>query len=192
MQFAGLSQHGREKLRALLFRAGNSVPQSEFAEAAAGKGSEIAKIWMFAEPQTGGAAQRSFHPAGCRTFATIARLQRQDCVRSVGNRSLREIGPADTNVAMLAKRFYVSGRVQGVGFRFFAEEVAARLGVGGYVKNLFDGRVEVYAIGNEQQLHALQDALGRGPRMATVDRVEERDAEILKQYADGFTIEHDY
>jgi len=93
---------------------------------------------------------------------------------------------------MLAKRFYVSGRVQGVGFRFFAEEVAARLGVGGYVKNLFDGRVEVYAIGNEQQLHALQDALGRGPRMATVDRVEERDAEILKQYADGFTIEHDY
>jgi len=147
---------------------------------------------IFAEPQTGGAAQRSFHPAGCRTFATIARLQRQDCVRSVGNRSLREIGPADTNVAMLAKRFYVSGRVQGVGFRFFAEEVAARLGVGGYVKNLFDGRVEVYAIGNEQQLHALQDALGRGPRMATVDRVEERDAEILKQYADGFTIEHDY
>jgi hypothetical protein len=46
-----------------------------------------------------------------------------------------------------AKRFFVSGMVQGVGFRFFAERTAASLGVGGYVKNLFDGRVEVYAIG---------------------------------------------
>ncbi len=93
---------------------------------------------------------------------------------------------------MHAKRFYVSGRVQGVGFRFFAEEIAARLSVAGYVKNLFDGRVEVYAIGNEQQLRALQDALQRGPRMAAVDRVEERDAEVLTEYADGFTIERDY
>src|SRR6266478_5991205 len=43
-------------------------------------------------------------------------------------------------VNTLAKRFYVSGAVQGVGFRFFAEGVAARMGVAGYVKNLFDGR----------------------------------------------------
>jgi len=112
-------------------------------------------------------------------LATIARLRKQDCARRIA-------------VKMHAKRFYVSGRVQGVGFRFFAEGTAARLGVVGYVKNLFDGRVEVYAIGDEQQLRALQDALQRGPRMASVDRVEERDAEILAEYADGFTIEHDY
>lgn len=93
---------------------------------------------------------------------------------------------------MHAKRFYVSGRVQGVGFRFFAEGTAARLGVGGYVKNLFDGRVEVYAIGDERQLRALRDALEQGPRMAAVDKVEESDAETLKQYAEGFTIERDY
>jgi acylphosphatase len=93
---------------------------------------------------------------------------------------------------MHAKRFYVSGRVQGVGFRFFAEGTASRLGVGGYVKNLFDGRVEVYAIGDEQQLRALRDALEQGPRTAAIDEVEERDAEILKEYASGFTIEHDY
>ena len=93
---------------------------------------------------------------------------------------------------MHAKRFYVSGRVQGVGFRFFAEGTASRLGVGGYVKNLFDGRVEVYAIGDERQLHALRDALEQGPRMAAVDQVEERDAEILKEHADRFTIEHEY
>ena len=44
----------------------------------------------------------------------------------------------------VAKKYVVSGRVQGVGYRFFAERVAQELGMGGYVKNLWDGRVEVY------------------------------------------------
>ena len=92
----------------------------------------------------------------------------------------------------LAKRFYVSGAVQGVGFRFFAEGAAARLGVAGYVKNLLDGRVEVYAIGSAAQLDALKSVLWRGPRMAGVDRVAESDAEILPEYSNGFTIERDY
>ena len=92
---------------------------------------------------------------------------------------------------MQAKRFFVSGRVQGVGFRFFAERTAASLGVGGYVKNLFDGRVEVYAIGEAQQLDALRSALLRGSRMASVDRVDEQDADVLLKYANMFTIEHD-
>ena len=90
-----------------------------------------------------------------------------------------------------AKRFYVSGRVQGVGFRFFAERTAASLGVGGYVKNLYDGRVEVYAIGSEQQMDALRNALQRGPRMAAVERVEEHDTDILREYANVFSIESD-
>ena len=90
-----------------------------------------------------------------------------------------------------AKRFYVSGRVQGVGFRFFAERTAASLGVGGYVKNLYDGRVEVYAVGSEQQMDALRNALQRGPRMAAVERVEEHDADILREYANVFSIESD-
>jgi acylphosphatase len=90
-----------------------------------------------------------------------------------------------------AKRFYVSGRVQGVGFRFFAERTATSLGVGGYVKNLYDGRVEVYAIGSAKQLDALRNALQRGPRMAGVDRVDEHDAEILREYANVFSIERD-
>ena len=80
---------------------------------------------------------------------------------------------------MQAKRFFVSGRVQGVGFRFFAERTAASLGVGGYVKNLFDGRVEVYAVGSADQMDALKGALRRGPRMSAVDQVDEHDAEIL-------------
>jgi acylphosphatase len=90
-----------------------------------------------------------------------------------------------------AKRFFVSGRVQGVGFRFFAERTASSLGVGGFVRNLFDGRVEVYAIGSAEQMDALKNALRRGPRMAGVDRVDEHDADILREYANMFAIESD-
>jgi acylphosphatase len=92
-------------------------------------------------------------------------------------------------VEILAKRFYVSGTVQGVGFRFFTERVAARLGIAGYVKNTFDGRVEVYAIGIAAQLEALGNELRRGPRMATVGDVAETDADVLPEFSNGFTIE---
>jgi len=78
-----------------------------------------------------------------------------------------------------------------VGFRFFAERTAASLGVGGYVRNLFDGRVEVYALGSAGQMDALRSALRRGPRMAAVVRVEEHDADILREYANAFSIERD-
>jgi acylphosphatase len=90
-----------------------------------------------------------------------------------------------------AKRFFVSGRVQGVGFRFFVERTAASLGVGGYARNLFDGRVEVYAIGSAEKMDTLKTALERGPRMAAVERVDEYDADILQKYANVFSIERD-
>jgi acylphosphatase len=95
-------------------------------------------------------------------------------------------------MGMQAKRFFVSGRVQGVGFRFFAERTASSLGISGYARNLFDGRVEVYAIAGDEQLEALKNALQRGPRMAEVDRVDRQDAEILPQYVNGFSIESDW
>jgi acylphosphatase len=101
----------------------------------------------------------------------------------------KESGPWRATLETLAKRFYVSGIVQGVGFRFFAERVAAQLGIAGYVKNLFDGRVEVYAIGNAAQLDALKDELRRGPRMATVSLLTEADAEVLPAFSNDFTIE---
>jgi acylphosphatase len=110
--------------------------------------------------------------------ATIARLQEGICSR-------RAV------VETVAKRFYVSGAVQGVGFRFFAEGVATKLGIAGYVKNLFDGRVEVYAIGSAAQLDALKRELRRGPRMASVEDVTEDDAEILSEFSHGFSIERD-
>ena len=89
----------------------------------------------------------------------------------------------------LAKRFYVSGIVQGVGFRFYAERVATKLGVSGYVKNRSDGRVEVYVIGNLAQLEAFGNELRRGPRMASVERVEEENTEASQEYSTRFSIE---
>ncbi len=82
--------------------------------------------------------------------------------------------------------------VQGVGYRFFAQRVAESLGVAGYVKNLRDGRVEVYAIGTPEQLGELRGELERGPRHASVSGVSEEDAEVLSRWADGFTIAHDW
>ena len=90
-----------------------------------------------------------------------------------------------------AKRFYVSGRVQGVGFRFFVEHTATSLGLSGFVRNLFDGRVEVYSVGSDDQLDALRGALRRGPRMAAVDEVREEEAELLRNYVRSFSIEGD-
>lgn len=88
-----------------------------------------------------------------------------------------------------AKRFYISGMVQGVGFRFFARRRATHLGLGGYARNLADGRVEVYAVGSTEQLRSLAAELARGPSVASVERVEEEAAEVLEQYSRWFSIE---
>ena len=58
-----------------------------------------------------------------------------------------------------ARRWFVSGRVQGVGFRWFVQNEADRLGLRGWVRNEDDGRVQVYAIGSPEQL----DELARAP-----------------------------
>ena len=80
--------------------------------------------------------------------------------------------------------------VQGVGFRYFVESAAEELDIAGYVRNVRDGRVEVYAIGEAAQLDEFRAALERGPMMSRVSRVAEEPAEILRRYAEGFVIEH--
>ena len=72
-----------------------------------------------------------------------------------------------------AKRWFVAGRVQGVGFRYFVQAKAAEMGITGWARNLDDGRVEVYAVGTLDQLSNLAAALHLGPRMAEVRHVEE-------------------
>jgi acylphosphatase len=76
-----------------------------------------------------------------------------------------------------ARRWFIRGRVQGVGFRYFAQRAAVELGLTGYVRNLDDGGVEVFAAGPEEQISRFAALLRRGPRMAQVRTVEERTAE---------------
>jgi acylphosphatase len=75
----------------------------------------------------------------------------------------------------VAKRWFVEGLVQGVGFRYFVQKEATALGVRGWARNLDDGRVEVYAVGASKQLSDLAAILHAGPRMAQVRSVEERE-----------------
>jgi len=76
-----------------------------------------------------------------------------------------------------ARRWIISGRVQGVGYRYFAQRAASDLGLTGYARNLEDGRVEVYAVGSAGKLDQLAGALRQGPRWSDVRGVEEQEAE---------------
>lgn len=71
-----------------------------------------------------------------------------------------------------ATRWLVSGRVQGVGFRWFAARRAQELALRGWVKNLPDGQVEVVGVGEQTSLDEMGRFLARGPRAALVARVE--------------------
>jgi len=86
-----------------------------------------------------------------------------------------------------ARRWYVRGRVQGVGYRNFAQRAAAELGLSGYARNLDDGRVEVYAAGSAAKLSEMAGMIHRGPRWADVRGVEEQDA--APQESASFRIE---
>lgn len=72
---------------------------------------------------------------------------------------------------MSLRRWVVRGRVQGVGFRWFVMAEAERLQLGGYVRNLADGSVEVVSRGSEDALETLERRLRRGPPAARVDEV---------------------
>ncbi|MBM3736865.1 MAG: acylphosphatase [Acidobacteria bacterium] len=85
-----------------------------------------------------------------------------------------------------ARRYLVTGRVQGVGYRNFAARAADETGVRGWVRNLDDGCVEALAIGNDQQLAEFAGWLWRGPRWAEVRRVDEQ--ESAPESCEGFRI----
>ncbi len=93
--------------------------------------------------------------------------------------------------AKIAKKFLVRGRVQGVGYRYFTERWASQLGVFGYVKNLWDGNVEVYAIGDATALDELKRQLYGGPRSARVTAVEESEETVDERYT-RFLIEETF
>lgn len=84
---------------------------------------------------------------------------------------------------------HVRGRVQGVFFRSFVERHARRLGLKGYARNLFDGRVEVEAEGEKTALEELLRQLQHGPPGATVEGVEVEWGETTERFKD-FTVRH--
>lgn len=87
----------------------------------------------------------------------------------------------------LARRYRVSGRVQGVGFRFFVSEAADREGLHGWVRNLPDGAVEAQAEGEAEALERFERQLRQGPRLSRVDLLDVTEV-AATGHDSGFTI----
>jgi acylphosphatase len=82
-----------------------------------------------------------------------------------------------------AKHYIIRGRVQGVGYRYFALGAAERLGVKGFVRNTHNGDVEVHAEADDATLQLFKQELERGPRMARVTAVTETETQVSGLYS---------
>lgn len=87
-------------------------------------------------------------------------------------------------MSRLRTHVVVSGRVQGVWFRESTRERAIELGVSGWVRNLPDGRVEVVFEGESSAVRAALEFVGKGPPLARVSGVEQRDEAPLGEDTD--------
>lgn len=88
---------------------------------------------------------------------------------------------------LVARRFRLTGRVQGVGFRYFAESAALVEGLTGWVQNQPDGSVEVVAEGDRESVVRFEAKLRRGPAGARIERVDV-DEDVPSGRAGGFAI----
>jgi acylphosphatase len=82
-----------------------------------------------------------------------------------------------------AAHIQISGRVQGVGYRFFAQKLAAAFGLGGWVRNLPDGKVEIDVEGSRPAIEVFVEQLEKGPPLARVDEVRVDWSSSQNQYA---------
>ncbi len=83
---------------------------------------------------------------------------------------------ASISPTFFVRRYFVKGRVQGVGFRWYVMREASTLALRGWVRNTAEGHVEVLAAGTEEQHDALHSLLQRGSRGSRVDAIEAHDA----------------
>ena len=90
---------------------------------------------------------------------------------------------------MRARKFWVSGQVQGVGYRYFAVRAARDLGLKGWVRNLPDGRVELLAEGSKEELDAFLVAI-RESEVGRFIRQEQACWDDAKNEFRGFAISH--
>jgi acylphosphatase len=95
---------------------------------------------------------------------------------------------AADNAPIVRKHWFISGQVQGVGFRAFTYEAATDLHLKGWVRNLTDGRVEAVAEGNEKSVNDLLARVKKGPRSAVVKSVEEAKVDAAEKLAPKFEI----
>jgi acylphosphatase len=84
----------------------------------------------------------------------------------------------------VARRYVISGRVQGVGFRYFTQAAAVREGVRGWVENLPDGRVAIGALAEAEALARFEREIRRGPPGARVEHVEIAPAPADERHTD--------
>jgi len=94
----------------------------------------------------------------------------------------------ETGPARRAVRWLLTGRVQGVGFRYFVRQTARELGVAGRVRNLPGGEVEVEAAGDPPTLARLRERLRQGPPGARVAHLDEQELSAVPGW-DRFDIE---
>ncbi len=76
----------------------------------------------------------------------------------------------------------VSGKVQGVNFRAWTKDQADNLGIKGWVRNLHDGRVEILAQGNEEDLNKLKGRIAQGSTFSRVEDVQCKWVDYEKEY----------
>ncbi len=82
-----------------------------------------------------------------------------------------------SEIARSQIRAIVSGRVQGVGFRYFAQRQAEKYQIVGWVRNRWNGTVEIMAVGEPQNIERFLKTIGRGPRSGTTQNVEVKSIE---------------
>ncbi|MBI4850567.1 MAG: acylphosphatase [Acidobacteria bacterium] len=89
----------------------------------------------------------------------------------------------------IARYFLISGKVQGVGYRYFAMRAANQYQISGYARNLTSGQVEVVAEGQREAIEGFKKELAAGPYHAQVVQIEEKVLEISGKFQ-GFRIEY--
>jgi acylphosphatase len=98
------------------------------------------------------------------------------------------VDPLNEGARADERRFVISGRVQGVGYRWFVREQARRLGVRGWVRNEHDGSVVVEAAASAAALAEFAGQLGQGPAGASVAAVDSAPRASASPLPDGFHI----
>ena len=125
-------------------------------------------------------------PPGCSSQQAYRKRPRND----ESGRLCYNFPARNKSVAAMnqTRRYFVSGFVQGVGFRIFTLHAGEKLRITGCVRNVSDGRVEVLATGTPEQLADLRGILEKGPRFSSVSEVREESAEPDPEYTSGFVI----